>query len=151
MVTHGQLKENLYWSNWWSLSQVWLYIQNYLNDYLLHEILIFWCIFQIFFRECDNWFGNRFPRVVRYLQSLTHEKMLILGAVIIVIIGVIIFLGVFPASFVYVEYHEVCQLSKNCWNLFLCLNLKCIVFVHVCLLLNLNKNTFLTWVFKHSC
>jgi hypothetical protein len=30
-----------------------------------------------------------------------------LGAVIVVIIGVIIFLGVFPASFVYVEYHEV--------------------------------------------
>lgn len=63
--------------------------------------------------ECDNWFGNRFPRVVRYLQSLTHEKMLILGAVIIVIIGVIIFLGVFPASFVYVEYHEMALLKNK--------------------------------------
>lgn len=63
--------------------------------------------------ECDNCFGSRFPRVVQYLQSLTLQKMLILVTVAVVLIVLVIFLGVFPASFVYVEYHEMALLKNK--------------------------------------
>lgn len=63
--------------------------------------------------ECDNCFGNRFPRVVRYLNSLTLQKFLILVTIATVIIGLILFVGIFPASFVYVEYHEMALLKNK--------------------------------------
>ncbi|CAG2218760.1 unnamed protein product [Mytilus edulis] len=55
--------------------------------------------------ECANCFGDRFPRVVRYLNSLTLQKFLILVTIATVIIGLILLLAYF-SKFVYVEYHE---------------------------------------------
>ncbi|CAG2189996.1 unnamed protein product [Mytilus edulis] len=63
--------------------------------------------------ECANCFGDRFPRVVRYLNSLTLQKFLILVTIATVIIGLILFVGIFPASFVYVEYHEMALLKNK--------------------------------------
>lgn len=63
--------------------------------------------------ECDNCFGSRFPRVVRYLNSLTTTKLIVLVVALLGIIGLVLFLGLFPASFVYVEYHEMALLKNK--------------------------------------
>ena len=59
--------------------------------------------------ECDG-FGPLnipFTRVRRFLHSLSGTRLVIAVIVLVGLMGLVVFLGVFPNSFVYVEYHEV--------------------------------------------
>ena len=61
--------------------------------------------------ECDG-FGPLnipFTRVHRFLRSLSGTRLVIAVIVLVALMGLVVFLGVFPNSFVYVEYHEVCE------------------------------------------
>ena len=51
--------------------------------------------------------------ICNFFRNLSPQRLAILIAVVAVIVGVILMLGLLPASFVYVEYHEVqwCMLS----------------------------------------
>ena len=62
--------------------------------------------------DCDGFGPLNIPltRVRRFLKSLSGTRLVIAVIVLVALMGLIVFLGVFPASFVYVEYHEV---SKN--------------------------------------
>ena len=45
--------------------------------------------------------------VSRYLRAMSPTRLAIAIVILVGLIGLVVFLGVFPASFVYVEYHEV--------------------------------------------
>lgn len=59
--------------------------------------------------ECDGFGPLNIPltRVRRFLKSLSGTRLVIAVIVLVALMGLIVFLGVFPASFVYVEYHEL--------------------------------------------
>ena len=48
-----------------------------------------------------------FTRVRRFLRSLSGTRLVIAAIVLVALMGLVVFLGVFPNSFVYVEYHQV--------------------------------------------
>ena len=59
--------------------------------------------------ECTDFGPLNVPltRVSRYLRAMSPTRLAIAIVILVGLIGLVVFLGVFPASFVYVEYHEV--------------------------------------------
>ena len=60
-------------------------------------------------RECTDFgpLNEPLTRVSRYLRAMSPTRLAIAVVILVGLIGLVVFLGVFPASFVYVEYHEV--------------------------------------------
>ena len=59
--------------------------------------------------ECTDFgpLNEPLTRVSRYVRAMSPTRLAIAIVILVGLIGLIVFLGVFPASFVYVEYHEV--------------------------------------------